>query len=174
MHNACGDLPASWQPARKRKSLVHHGCTMDAVSLLTSLGVRSRSSEMPRFLTGSRELYSSHRSPSITHCRCREGYHNFSQFLEHTSDEANLNRNIVRTEGEVVTTNQICPLRTHVHLQVLEEINVLVYKGEKRHTCAQNGLHAHVLANLSRGERHQHSYSTTEGGIDKQLRATRY
>ena len=134
MRNVCGDPRASWQPATKRKAQVHRGHTTDAVSPSTSLGVRSRSSEMLRFLTGSRELYSSHRSPSITHCRGHAGKKATItyQFLFNTSaHRANLNRNIVRTEGEVVTANQISPLRTHVHLQVLEEINVLVCDGEK-------------------------------------------
>lgn len=59
----------------------------------------------------------------------------------------NLGRHVIGAEGEVVTPHQARQLSTHVHLQVLEEVNVLKRKKKekKKKACKVSVLAATVV-----------------------------
>lgn len=52
-----------------------------------------------------------------------------------------LHGQIVGSEGEVVPTNKTRVLRSHVHLQVLEEVNILWYVCIKGRTSGYSSRH---------------------------------
>ena len=64
--------------------------------------------------------------------------------------QPHLDGEVVAAERQVVTATQRRVLRPHVHLQVLEEVHVLV-----------------------RSEGHQHSDSARDGGVHQRLAAAR-